>query len=72
VREDEATAMKYVPRHMDDVRNVLGGIEDDVAVGLSGVTLSGVHTVADVRALSVWPGLGLVVEHRPVVVSARI
>jgi hypothetical protein len=61
--------MKYMPRHMDDVCNCFGAIDDDVEVQPSGVTLLGVHTVADVRALSVWPaGLGLVVEHRPFVV----
>ena len=46
--------MRYIPRHMDDVRNCLGGNGDNVAVQMSGVTLpgrrSGLVGLAEARA----------------------
>jgi len=62
--------MDYTPENMDAVWTCLDGIDGSVKVDLdSGVALPGVPTVADVRALPVWPaGLRLVVERQPVVV----
>jgi len=68
--KDEDRAMDYTPENMDAVWTCLDGIDGSVKVDLdSGVALPGVPTVADVRALPVWPaGLRLVVERQPVVV----
>ena len=48
--------MDYTPQNMDAVWTCLDGIDGSVNVDLdSGVALPGVPTIADVRALPVWP-----------------
>ena len=64
-------AMTYFkPKKVGDVRLLLGGIDDDVAVTLtSGVQLPAtVRTVGDLRRLTVWPTKHrLVIERHPVI-----
>ena len=58
----------FKPKNMGDVRLLLGGLEDDVAVTLTpGVQLPPtVRTVSDLLVQSAWPeGHRLVVERYP-------
>ena len=60
----------FKPKNMGDVRLLLGGLEDDVAVTLTpGVQLPPtVRTVSDLRRLTAWPTKHrLVVERQPVI-----
>jgi hypothetical protein len=52
---------------MDEVQLCLLDIDDDVVVELrAGAKLEGVHTVADLRSLRIWPGgLRLLIDRKP-------
>jgi hypothetical protein len=60
----------FKPKKVGDVRLLLGGLDDDVAVTLtSGVQLPAtVRTVGDLRRLTAWPTKHrLVIERHPVI-----
>ena len=68
-------AMTYFkPKNMGDVRLLLGGINDNVAVTLtSGVQLpSTVRTVGDLRRLTAWPTKHRLVVERPPFIEVRV
>ncbi len=64
----------FKPKNMGDVRLLLGGIDDDVAVTLTpGVQLpSTVRTVGDLRRLAAWPTKHRLVVERPPFVKVRV
>jgi hypothetical protein len=60
----------FKPKKVGDVRLLLGGLDDDVAVTLtSGVQLPAtVRTVGDLRRLTAWPTKHrLLIERHPVI-----
>ena len=64
----------FKPKNMGDVRLLLGGLEDDVAVKLTpGVQLPPtVHTVSDLRRLTAWLTKHRLVVERHLVVEVRV